>query len=585
MVTGYTRQPIQSLTHDVAERIAAGEVIERPVSVVKELVENALDAGAHEVRVEIRGGGLRLIRVIDDGYGIPEDELERACARHTTSKIRSVEDLGHLHTLGFRGEALASIAAVAELTLVSRPIETETSQEEAAGVLLTLRGGEVAQWGRRARLHGTTVTVRDLFYNVPARLKFMRGARTESGHILQLMRRYAVGYPGVRFNLTIEEQTALQTGGAGDVATTLAELYHLPLAEMLHPVTVEVADHYSLSGFIGNRALAQSSRQHMMLFVNGRWVHSRLLQDALEAGYRGLLPRGKHPLLVFNLHLPAEELDVNVHPAKTEVKLLREEEITAALTRAVQSVLERSPALPTSAEFPGPELVYQRRLPGVRRRGLHVAESAEGYKAEIAPPAAAEVLATLRPLAQLQQAVILAEAPDGSLYLIDQHRAHERVIYEHLRSKHVGLRSDEQEEWTDAHLLLEPVVIELKRSQAELFEQRLPMLRDLGLECERFGGRSFLIRSVPGGEGQEQLAGHLHELAEIAAEDSTDWEDHLLIGLSCRSALRRGRVLGHDEQRSLLSTLAAVSAPAVCPHGSPILLHYSRTFLIDKFDW
>ena len=195
-----------------------------------------------------------------------------------------------------------------------------------------------------------------------------------------------------------------------------------------------------------------------------------------------------------------------------------------------------------------PELVYQRRLPGVRRRGLHVAESAEGYKAETAPPAAAEVLATLRPLAQLQQAVILAEAPDGSLYLIDQHRAHERVIYEHLRSKHVGLRSDEEDEWTDAHLLLEPVVIELKRSQAELFEQRLPMLRDLGLECERFGGRSFLIRSVPGGEGQEQLAGHLHELAEIAAEDSTDWEDHLLIGLSCRSALRRGRVLGPDEQ-------------------------------------
>jgi DNA mismatch repair protein MutL len=195
------------------------------------------------------------------------------------------------------------------------------------------------------------------------------------------------------------------------------------------------------------------------------------------------------------------------------------------------------------------------------------------------------VLATLRPLAQLQQAVILAEAPDGSLYLIDQHRAHERVIYEHLRSKHVGLRTDEEDEWTDAHLLLEPVVIELKRSQAELFEQRLPMLRDLGLECERFGGRSFLIRSVPGGEGQEQLAGHLHELAEIAAEDSTDWEDHLLIGLSCRSALRRGRVLGPDEQRSLLSALAAVSAPAVCPHGSPILLHYSRVFLIDKFDW
>src|SRR5437870_75011 len=246
------RSPILMLSQDVAERIAAGEVIERPASVVKELVENALDAGAHEVRVEIRGGGLRLIRVTDDGYGIPEDELERACARHTTSKISSVEDLSRLHTLGFRGEALASIAAVSELTLVSRPIESENLVEESAAALITMRGGEVTQRGQRARLHGTTVTVRDLFYNVPARLKFMRGARTETGHILQLMRRYAVGYPGVRFNLTIEEHTDLQTSGSGNLVTTLAELYHLPLAEVLHPVSVDIAEGYVLHGYIGN---------------------------------------------------------------------------------------------------------------------------------------------------------------------------------------------------------------------------------------------------------------------------------------------------------------------------------------------
>jgi len=579
-----TRTPIHVLSQDIAERIAAGEVIERPVSVVKELVENALDAGSHEIRVDIRGGGLRLVRVTDDGYGIPEDELERACARHTTSKITALEDLGRLHTLGFRGEALASIAAVSELTLVSRPIESENLVEESAAALITMRGGEVKQRGQRARLHGTTVTVRDLFYNVPARLKFMRGARTETGHILQLMRRYAVGFPAIRFNLTIEETVALQTGGTGDLAATLAELYQLPLAEMLHPVSA-TAEHYTLHGYVGNRALAQSSRQHIMLFINGRWVHNRPLQDALESGYRGLLPKGKHPLLVFYLELPPGDLDVNIHPAKTEVKLLHESEIVTVLTQAVRSVLERSPALPSSPSFPGPELVYQRRLPGPRRRGLHVAESAEGYKAEIAPPAAAEILATLQPLAQLQQAVILAEAPDGSLYLIDQHRAHERVIYEYLRSKHVGVRVDAEDEWTDSHLLLEPVVVELKRAQAELLEQRLPVLRDLGLECERFGGRSFLIRSVPSGVGQEQLASHLSELAEIASEDSTDWEDHLLIGLACRSALRRGRVLSIDEQRTLLTSLSAVTAPAVCPHGSPILLHYSRTFLIDKFDW
>jgi DNA mismatch repair protein MutL len=593
------RAPILPLPPEVAERIAAGEVIERPVSVIKELLENALDAGAREVRVEVRGGGLRLMRVTDDGVGIPPDQLEAACARHSTSKIRRVEDLERLHTLGFRGEALASIAAVAELTLLSLAAEAEEQEGEQAGSLIVVRGGEVMQRGKRARLRGTTVTVRDLFYNVPARLKFMHHVRTESGHILQLVRRYAVGYPGVRFTLQLEEQVVLQTSGTGSLAKTLAELYHLPLAEMLHALSVSVREQdlsFELEGCVGNRALAQKNRQHITLFINGRWVQARSLQEALESGYRGLLPKGKHPLLVLHIRVPAAELDANIHPAKTEVKLLHEREIAAAVGNALRGVLERSPALPEMAELPGPTLVFQSSLPGARRRGLRVAESAGEYRVQEEADrqgvaGAAEILRVLRPLAQLQQTVILAESPDGSLYLIDQHRAHERVIYEHLRQKYVGLEQcsvkgeDEWAEVSDAHLLLEPVVVELKRHEAELFEQRLPMLRGLGLECERFGGRSFLVRSVPGGVGQEQLAAYLPELAAIAAEDSKDWQDRLLIGLACRSALRRGRELGPAEQRALLAELAEVSAPAVCPHGSPILLHYSRAFLIDKFEW
>ena len=576
------RTPLLVLAPDVAERIAAGEVIERPVSVVKELIENALDASAHDIRVELRGGGLRLIRVTDDGYGIPEDELEHVCQRHTTSKITTVEDLSRLQTLGFRGEALASVTAVAEVELVSRAIETEGAGDEQPALQITVRGGEITHRSRRARPHGTTMTVRDLFYNVPARLKFMRGARTENNHVLQLLRRYAVGYPSVRFNLTLDEHVALQTGGSNDLVVTLAELYHLPLHEMLHPVDVSDGVHYRIHGFIANRVLAQNSRQYVTLFVNGRWMQSRPLQDALEQGYRGLLSKGKHPLLVLFVDLPTDEVDANVHPAKTEVQLVHEDQVAAALSQAVRTILEHSPALPEAINFPGPVLANQRRLPGPRRRGLHIAESAEGYRAGQAPPGTTEVIASLRPLAQLQQAVILAEAPDGSLYLVDQHRAHERVIYEHLRHTSAGSQGDEA---MDAHLLLEPVMIEMKRHQADLLEQRLPMLRGLGLECERFGGRSFLIRSVPTNEGNEQLVAHLNELAEIAAEDSPDWEDHLLIGLACRSAMRRGRELGSGEQTALLKALANVAAPAVCPHGSPILLHYSRTFLIDKFDW
>ncbi|WP_376794973.1 DNA mismatch repair endonuclease MutL [Thermogemmatispora sp.] len=579
------RSPIRQLPNEVAERIAAGEVIERPASVVKELVENALDAGAHEIRVEIRDGGLRLIRVSDDGQGIPEEDLERACARHSTSKIARVEDLEHLHTLGFRGEALASIAAVSELTLLSRPIESEERGREEPAAWITLRGGELIQRGHRARPHGTTVTVRELFYNVPARLKFMRSARSEAGQILQLLYCYAAGYPAVRFSLSVEEQALLQTSGSGDLATALAELYRLPITGLLTPIEVEDEEGLRVFGYVGNRVLAQPNRQHMMLFVNGRPVQVRALQEALEAGYRPLLARGRHPLLVLHLQLPAQEIDVNVHPAKTEVRLRRERELAALLSRSVRAVLERSPVLPAESAWPGPASVYQPRLPGPRRRGLRLLEAGEPYHSEGSRPTPAEALAALRPLAQLQQAVILAEAPDGSLYLIDQHRAHERVLYEHLRSRSAGA-GNEGTEALAARLLLEPLVLELKGWQAELLEQRLPILASLGLDCEHFGGRSFLVRSVPEGIGDsEQLAAHLHELVEIALEEGEDWKDRLLIGLACRSALRRGRLLSQGEQQDLLQRLAQTAAPAVCPHGSPVLLHYSRAFLSDKFEW
>jgi DNA mismatch repair protein MutL len=264
---------------------------------------------------------------------------------------------------------------------------------------------------------------------------------------------------------------------------------------------------------------------------------------------------------------------------------MREATIKEAITQIIKAALERIPASPLAVQFPGPVLATQRRLPGPRRHGLHVSETAEGYRIEHAPPGTPEVIASLQCLAQLQQAVILAEAPDGSLYLIDQHRAHERVIYEHLRSTYTGSSDTDADTETTSHLLLEPVMIEMKRYEAELLEQRLPMLKGLGIDCERFGGRSFLVRAVPASQGSEQLAAHMQELVEIAAEDSTEWEEHLLVSLACHSALRRGRTLSNGEQRTLLNALAHAAAPAVCPHGSPILLHYSRTFLIDKFDW
>ncbi len=606
-LTPLDRQTIALLPPEVAEQIAAGEVIERPMSVLKELLENAIDAGASEVKIEIRGGGLRLVRVSDDGCGIAADEVELAFARHATSKIRAVEDLSHLRSLGFRGEALASIAAVAEVTMIT--------EAEASGLatLLTMRAGEVIERGHRARSRGTTVIVRDLFQNVPARLHFLKGARAEAAHLAQLARRYAVAYPHLKMGLTLDGHTTFQTSGSGQMERAIAEVYRLPVTDALlkvGPITTAGAE---INGILGGRTLSQAGKQHLMLFVNGRWVQSQALLTALELGYRPVLPKGRHPLAAISIHLPPEAIDANIHPTKAEVKLLREEEICAALKAAVHDALGQSALQPPEEALPGPGNVYQYRLPLLRRRrGLPLAEQRQPYDAT-ASLADAGILAELTPLAQIRQTLILAEDPQGGLYLIDQHRAHERILYEHLRHRLVGhpehsihpnheLRfaeisdadrpggdeADQEEEALASEtgqLLLEPVVIELSAHQAAVLGERLPVLAALGFACERFGGRSFLIRSTPALTGIAGLSAHLPALAAEAAEEEENWQDRFCAAVACHAALRRGTPLSLGEQRELLANLRQTSAPAVCPHGSPLLLHYSQQFLIRQFDW
>jgi DNA mismatch repair protein MutL len=581
------RQIIALLPPEVAEQIAAGEVIERPMSVLKELLENAIDARASEIKIEVRGGGLRLVRVSDDGCGIPSDEVELAFQRHATSKIRGVEDLSHLRSLGFRGEALASIAAVAEVTMIT---EAESS---GLATLVTVRAGEVSERGRRARSRGTTVIVHDLFQNVPARLHFLSGARAESAHLAQLARRYAVAYPSVKVGLVLDGHSVFQTSGSGQMERAIAEVYGLPAVDALvkiGPLDIAGAE---IDGVLGGRALSQAGKQHLMLFVNGRWVQSQALLTALELGYRPVLPKGRHPLAAINIHVSPEAIDANIHPTKAEVKLLHEAEICEALKRAVHDALAQNPLQPPEEAWPGPGNTYQYRLPLLRRRrGLPLAEQRQDYDAH-ASTADAGILAELTPLAQIRQTLILAEDPQGGLYLIDQHRAHERILYEHLRHRLVGhpepITQPQHEEESDINaagqLLLEPVVIELSAHQAAVLGERLPVLAALGFACERFGGRSFLIRSTPSLTGAAGLSAHLPALAADAAEEEENWQDRFCAAVACHAAIRRGAPLNLGEQRELLSNLRRASAPAVCPHGSPLLLHYSQQFLIRQFDW
>ena len=334
---------IEVLAPKVVSKIAAGEVVERPASVVKELVENSLDAGATQISIEARGGGVKLIRVTDNGSGMPAAEIYIAFQRHATSKISRPEDLDAISSLGFRGEALPSIAAVAQVEVLTR------TAAELAGNYLRLEGGSAVESGERAGPNGTTVTVRDLFRDVPARLKFLKSAHTEGGHISNIVTQYSMAYPGVRFNLLLDGRTALQTAGSGELRDVLMEVYGVKAAEAM--IVVGEGDS-SVKGLASPPSLSRSSRAYLSFFVNRRWVNSRLLGRATLDAYKGLLMTGRNPIVVLHISIPNEDIDVNVHPSKTEVKFRDEQGVFTTVQREVRAALVKESAVPQVARRP-----------------------------------------------------------------------------------------------------------------------------------------------------------------------------------------------------------------------------------------
>lgn len=562
------RRPIAILPRLVAEGIAAGEVIERPASVVRELLDNAVDAGARQVTVELRGGGLELIRVSDDGSGIPTEEVELAFCHHATSKIATLDDLLQLRTLGFRGEALPSIAAIAEVEMFTR------APADPYGTIVVLRAGEVVRRARAARQPGTTVSVRQLFYNVPVRRGFLANRRSESLLIGQLVRRYALAHPAIRFSLLLDGRLTFRSSGGGRLDLAMAEVHGPAVGAGLLALPAIRQETFSLGGFLGGRALTRPSRDQITLIINQRCATSRGLLAALENAYRPFLPRGRHPIGVIVIEVPPSEVDPNVHPAKIEVRLRREPEIATALAAAVRTTLERAPARPS----PTDELTF-----GPAQYPLPLASRCFAESGEASPDRAIEdargqegMLSQARVLGQLQQSLILVEHDDG-LLLIDQHRAHERILYETLRrDEGTGL---------EAQTLLEPVVVELAPHQAERLDERLAMLDELGFQCQRIGGRAYLIQTVPLVPGQEQVVAQLASVIEEAAAPEDGWRERLLAALACRAAIRRHRPLDLPEMERLVRELARTSAPAVCPHGSPLILQLTRRFLERQLGW
>jgi DNA mismatch repair protein MutL len=580
-------QPIAALPREVVERIAAGEVIERPASVVRELIENALDAGATSVRVELRAGGLGLIRVADDGWGIPADALELACQPHTTSKIAALADLDAISSLGFRGEALASVCAVAEVEIASAT--------DASGVaaLITLAEGRVTAQGHTARSRGVTVTVRALFTTSPARLALLRGPRTEATQAFAVVRAYALIHPAVRFTFISDGALIFQTPGT-TLAGAAQAIYGVTIARTLLPLDERpIGEAARLSGAIASRAAHFANREHVTLAVNGRPITNRALLAGLEAGYRPLLRKGRHPLAVVALQVPADALDATVHPMKAMVLLKNEREIASALRQAIHETLGQAP-LGVGQSVRDGAGVYQTRpvqlsLPAARARWPGLRRLAPGMSADHADEAPEKTLSDLTPLAQFAGALILAQSPQGSLYLIDQHRAHERILYERLLQRRAAL-VDQSSEGTESAMagqsLLEPLLIELTSAQAAILAPRLPELRALGLDCQPFGGSAFLMRTVPHVTGASASPASFAEaLAQEATEEGDDWLGAVCISLACRCAIRRGEELSLAQQRELLADLRGVSASSVCPHGSPLLLRYTQSALAHAFEW
>ncbi|MCD6452871.1 MAG: DNA mismatch repair endonuclease MutL [Dehalococcoidales bacterium] len=556
--------PIRVLDPQVISRIAAGEVVERPASVVKELVENSLDAGATQVSVEVRGeGGVNQLRVIDNGSGIPSDEVELAFARYTTSKIASLDDLGSLLSLGFRGEALFSIAAVAEVDIVT------CTADEVIGSYLSLKGGEVINRGSQGRSPGTTVTVSHLFRRVPARLKFLKSPTTENSHIANVVSRYALAFPEVRFRLSIDGRETLRTPGSGRLLDTMAKVYGLELAQNMLEIKSQGGKGGVLpmvTGMIGSPVINRSNRDYISLLVNRRWVGNRRLVWAVEQAYHGLLGVGKHPVAVVNVSLSPQEVDVNIHPTKAEVKFRDEGAVFSLVQRAVRNTLVELTPVPEISKL---ATTYRIAEPG---RGISTATYLSPSLPLAQTPAAS--LPVLRIIGQFRSSYIIAEGPDG-LYLIDQHAAHERIRFEQIKEQRLHRQVEVQG-------LLEPVTIEASPQQKERLRTRLDNLAEFGFVIEPFGEKTFLVRTVPALLAARDWRAMLRELLD-SAEGKEDWEERIMMLIACHSAIRAGQLLSDSEMDELVRQLEQVAIPNTCPHGRPTIIRFGLGQLNREF--
>lgn len=595
-----TAPQIRVLSDDLANQIAAGEVVERPASVVKELVENSIDAGATLIRLDIEGGGKKKIRIMDNGMGMAPEECRMAFSRHATSKISRFEDLETIQSLGFRGEALPSIASVAKVRCTSARSETE------GGRLIVVEGGEIVEEKDAACPQGTTLEVAQLFYVTPARSKFLKGDSTEFSHITQVVTQQALAYPNIQFHLTHNGREVINTLPTDQLHYRIAELFGPDLAKSLLEVEAQSGD-YQLTGFVSSPVYTRSNRNAQYCFINGRFVRDKVILHATQQGYSHLLPKGQHPAMFLYLTMDPKLLDVNVHPSKAEVRFAFQQDVHQFVAHAVRTALEKNQQVDLSKrveeDIPIQEQAHshtprpnyqppqwasppstQGDLSQALRTMLRPEDSAPSSQVtwfDKAPtPVANLIYSEFEPLGQLDRSFIIMQGKQGIL-VVDQHVAHERILYERFRGAAKNRKVEVQK-------LLFPLPIELSPEETETLTPHLTRLLDLGLELEPFGKNEFLLRSVPAilknGDHEKLMRETIEALPREAHDDvlNEKYED-VLIMMSCRNAIKVNHTLNLDQIRKLISDLEQTSMPYTCPHGRPISLLFDMDDILKKF--
>ena len=602
---------IRVLADHVANQIAAGEVVERPASVAKELVENSIDAGATRITIEIEAGGRRLLKVSDDGEGMVRDDAVLAFERHATSKIRETEDLGAIATLGFRGEALASIASVAKVEL------TTCTDGAKAATRVTIDGGRMRDVKDAAHPRGTTIAVRDLFFNIPARRKFLRSEATETYHLANLVTHYALAHPEIAFTFVNNGREMVRAAPAKDLRERAYQIFGTEFLENLLEVSSGDPVVARVTGFVSAPRDRRTSRDSQYLFVNRRFVRDRMIGRSLSEGYRSILPHGVYPAALLFIETPLEEVDVNVHPAKTEVRFRRQAAVADAVREAVKSALASSgyappqeqpiiatasasatPSIPIAPQpridfIPEPsgdeiardieKMIYATPQPQPKSDFQPVQSVAPVFNSaeKIAKVPEPESLSkNIRPLGQLDESFIIATDDDG-LLLIDQHVAHERILFDKYRALETERRNESQQ-------LLVPETFDLTPAQAAVFDNIVPELEHYGFELMRLSGRTVAIKAtpadLPAGEARNMLAELLDTVdAEKKGAARETLRDEIAASLACHAAIKVNMPLAPEKMRWLIDRLMQTSSPTTCPHGRPVILRLKTRDILRGF--